>query len=404
MAGPYHVGGFPTVVPDIDGLHGDSHYGASPPPPPDSLTAPARRASPKKAAMSGTPSRRLAPLAWGALVFLAITTPARAQDSTGMELPVRRVPNLGSGAEFYFSPDGTHLIGNAKPPGGSEWHVVTIATDGSDFHLVNEVGADACSFYFPDGRHIIWTSTRDHLDLPRGDYSDPRDYPQGAELYVSRPDGSERTQLTHNTQYDAEVTTSPDGQWILFSRQVDGKLDLWHMRPDGSGAVQITHTDDWQEGGALYLPDSHTILFRAWHRADEGRISPLPMAVFTIRDDGTGLHQLTPDGITSWAPYPAPDGRHFIYVRVLPPMNYELVLADLQSAEERRLTWFAGFDGFPSISPDGHWLAFTSSRTPPPGERGLHVYLMDIASLGIGPSGAGEQKPRAQAPARPPSR
>ena len=306
-------------------------------------------------------------------------------DTGRVELPVRRIPGLASAAEFYFSPDGRSIIGNAKQPGDDGYHVYTIDIDGTGLRRINDRGADACSFFSADGERLIWTSTRDHLDLPAGDFSDPNNYPQGAELYSSRRDGSDVRRLTNNTQYDAEVTVSPDGEWLLFSRQVDGRLDLWRMRPDGSKPQQITHTGDWQEGGALYLPDNHTILYRAWQRADQGVKSPMPMSLFTIRDDGTGLRRLTSDSGTNWAPHPAPDGRHYVFVKVLPPRNFEVFLGDLQSDSLVRLTYHDGFDGFPAVSPDGQWLLFTSARDAAPDTRSLGEYLMDISSLNVGP-------------------
>lgn len=54
---------------------------------------------------------------------------------------------------------------------------------------VNDHGRDACSFWFPDMKRIAWTSTRDHMDMPVGDWSDAANYPDGAELYSSDPDG-----------------------------------------------------------------------------------------------------------------------------------------------------------------------------------------------------------------------
>src|SRR5712691_2543419 len=84
------------------------------------------------------------------------------------ELPVRRIPNIGMAAEFYFSPDGKSIIGTAKREGDDAFHVYTMNIDGTDIRRINDRGEDACSFYFPDGKRIVWTSTRDHPDLPKG--------------------------------------------------------------------------------------------------------------------------------------------------------------------------------------------------------------------------------------------
>ncbi|KAB2852468.1 MAG: hypothetical protein F9K42_02905, partial [Ignavibacterium sp.] len=210
------------------------------------------------------------------------------------EFKVWKIPNIPNGAEFYFSPDGQSLIGNAKFEDDSSHQVYTLKIDGTDIKRINSIGEDACSFYFPDGKKLIWTSTRDNIDLPKGNWSNPKDYPTGAELYTSDLDGGNVVRLTNNQYYDAEVSVSPDGKKILFARQIDGKCDLWKMNSDGTGEHQITFTDDWQEGGAFYLNDNETILYRAWLRENEGQRGT-PMTIFTIKDDGTNLKQLTLD-------------------------------------------------------------------------------------------------------------
>ena len=153
--------------------------------------------------------------------------------ATGRELPVQLVPNLGNAAESYFSPDGKSLICNAKLEGDEAFHTYTISLNGRNIRKINAEGQDACSFYFPAGDRLIFTSTRDNPHLPPGDWSDPRNYPLGAELYTSNLDGSGLVRLTDNEYYEAEVSLSPDGKWVLFGRQIDGRTDLWRMRPDG---------------------------------------------------------------------------------------------------------------------------------------------------------------------------
>lgn len=298
------------------------------------------------------------------------------------ESTVTRLPYVDRAAEPYFSPDGQKLIFNAKTPTDEAFHTYTARLDGGELRRINDTGEDACSFFFPDGKTLLFTSTRDNLTLPKGDWSDSTQYPQGAELYTSALDGSARQRLTHNSQYDAEASVSPDGQWILFTRQVEGRLDLWRMRRDGSQSQQITTTDGWQKGGAFYLPDSKTIVYRAWQFADEGKRGK-PMDLFLIDDDGSGLRRLTNDGGVNWAPFPAPDGKHVVFAKMLPPHNFELFLLNLETGEQKQLTFFEGFDGFPSVSPDGRQLAFASSRAAAPGERKLSIYLMDVSALGL---------------------
>jgi Tol biopolymer transport system component len=231
-------------------------------------------------------------------------------------------------------------------------------------------------------KRIVWTSTKDNMDMPLGDWASQDEYPQGAELYTSDLEGKNIQRLTNNKYYEAEVSISPNGEWIVFGRQIDGKLDIWRMRADGTDEQQITFTDDWQEGAPFYMPDNETIMMRAWKRDEYGKIYPTPMTVFTIKHDGTERTVRTFDRDMNWAPYPAPDGRHYVFVRVEPGNNWEVFLGDLTGGPPVRLTYHDGFDGLPSLSPDGTKMLF--ARAGAEGES-LTTYVMDMTSFNLGP-------------------
>ena len=323
----------------------------------------------------------------------SIVKPKRASPQ---ELPTWRIPNVPSSAEAYYAPDNYHVIAQTQDPDGAHapgrstgaltW---IFSDDGKTKWRINDRGQDACSYFFPDGRHVIFTSTRDHMDFPIGNWSDERNYPQGAELYIADIDGGNRKRLTDNPYYEAEVSVSPDGKKILFTRQVGGALDLYLMNPDGSGEKKLTNTPDSQEGGSFFLPDSRTIITRAWSRAIYGTRRPTPMTIFTIDSETGERIQRTHDDWMNWSPYPAPDGRHYVFVRPLldKPSDFEIFLGDLEGGDPVQLTFHDGFNGFPSISPDGTKMLF--ARSEGPGfMAGLYTYVMDISSLNIGPKPA----------------
>lgn len=309
----------------------------------------------------------------------ALAQPAPAE--AGSELPVRMIPGLYAAAEAYFSPDGQKMILNARgTEAEEEYHVYTISLDGKEIVQINASGADACSYFFPDGKRIVYTSTKDNLHLPKGNFSDIANYPTGAELYSADPDGSNVTRITNNQLYEAEVSVSPDGRWLLFGRLVDGRMELWRMRPDGTDEFQITDTPELQEGGAFYMPDSEHIIYRAWKRSDEGQRG-MPMTIYTIKHDGTETTQITHEPGMNWAPHPAPDGKHFVYVKMLDRGNFEVFMMNIETGTQTRLTYNPAFDGFPAFSPDGKTVGFSSSRDAEEGSRRMAIYLMDVSSL-----------------------
>ena len=307
------------------------------------------------------------------------------------ELPVWKVPNIAMSGEAYYAPDSYHVIAQVQDPDATKPGdprakygslTYTFTDQGTEIRRINDRGQDACSFFFPDMKHLVWTSTRDNLQLPVGSWDDEHDYPKGAELYVSDSEGGNVRRLTTTSTTMPRSPCRPTAGGSSSGARSTGRWTCGACVPDGSDERQITFTDEWQEGGAAYLPDSETILYRAWKRSNYGKVRPLPMTIFTIRHDGTELRPRTFDDGMNWAPFPAPDGRHYVFVRELDGGNREVFLGDLEGGEPLRLTYNDGFDGFPSISPDGSKMLFTRKI---PEEYGVYTYVMDISSLGIGP-------------------
>lgn len=326
-----------------------------------------------------------------AALFAANAVAAEA-GADAKELPSFEVPIKPDAAEAYWSPDSRYLIAQTRDPdalktprGGPGALTWIFTPDGKEMWRVNDRGQDACSFFFPDGQRIVWTSTRDNMDMPVGDWSDSDNYPQGAELYVSDPKGKNIRRMTNNKVYEAEVSISPDGQWITFGRQTDGKMDIWIMAADGSKEWQVTKTDDWQEGAPFFMPDNDHIIFRAWKKADYKVVKPTPMTIFTIRKDGSDWRRHTYDNGMNWHPTPTPDGRHYVYVKALSGTNWEIYLGDLAGGDHRRLTFHDKLDILAHVSPDGKKMNW-GRATGPQFMSNIRTFVMDVSSLDVGPA------------------
>jgi Tol biopolymer transport system component len=62
----------------------------------------------------------------------------------------------------------------------------------------------------------------------------------GFDIYTCPVEGGTETCLTAGFEHCDGPDYTPDGQWIWFNGQKDGRMQLWRMRPDGSALEQMT--------------------------------------------------------------------------------------------------------------------------------------------------------------------
>ena len=216
------------------------------------------------------------------------------------------------------------------------------------------------------------------------------DYDPQMEIYLTDARGRSPRRLTTALGYDAEASFSPDGRWIVFTSTRDAygvelsptqreRLELepayfgeiYVMRADGTQQRRLTEVPGY-DGGPFFLPDGSGIV---WRRFDE---SGLIADVWTMAADGSDQRQVTRFGSMSWAPYPHPSGEYVFFASNKHGFeNFELFIVDLQGLKEPvRVTFTDGFDGLPVPAPDGGQLAWTSTRYRPTDRLG-QIYLAD---------------------------
>jgi TolB protein len=127
--------------------------------------------------------------------------------------------------------------------------------------------------------------------------------------------------LTTSKGIDTAPSFSPDGSMIAFVSDRHGTPQIWVMSADGSGARRLTYRGSYNQS-----PD--------WSPRADGKIA------FSGRDE------------------------HFVF---------DIFLVDPKTGEIERLTQDHGSNEEPSFSPDGRYLAFTSTR-----DGGYQIYVMNV--------------------------
>jgi TolB protein len=228
----------------------------------------------------------------------------------------------------------------------------TINPNGSklDNLTANSDAFEGLSSWRADGRKLVFLSDRSTATNPEGD----------TEIFVMNANGSNQQQITFNALDEEFPAWSPDGR-IVFARDLDpivGQVDddIFTMEADGTNQKNLTNSPGVGDFEPSWSPTGRRIAFVS-DRDGDGEI-------YTMRPDGTGVRQLTFDGLGYEFPDWSPDGR-LIAFHSGPSGEfdlYDVYTIRANGGDKTRLTFGAGFDGFPVWSPNGRRLAFASGR------------------------------------------
>ena len=200
-------------------------------------------------------------------------------------------------------------------------------------------------------RSLVWIDRdgrQQPLDLPADNYSNARLSPDGSQIsvrirndvWVSDIDRNTLSRLTTHPATDFLGVWTPDGERVIFSSERDGGRGLYSRAPDGTGAEDHLVTID--EATGLLL----------WDRAIDG-----DQLVFSHGGpNGGDVAVLSLEGEPVWTP-----------------------LFDADADEV-----------FPSISPDGRWVAYRSNES---GDDEVYVQRFPEGGLRQRISTAGGTKP-----------
>ena len=210
------------------------------------------------------------------------------------------------------------------------------------------------------------------------------------DIFMADLDGNIVKQLTNSSSYDAEGTISPDGKKMIYTSTKDGDIELYIMDLATGAEKRITNTLGY-DGGAWFSPDGTKLIWRASRPKTEAEIkeykdllkenlvAPTNMEVWVANADGSNARQVTSYGQANWAPTYMPDSKHIIfasnheYKRGFP---FNLYTINEDGTNLQKISRDKGFDAFPMFSPNGKKIVFSSNRNNG-GTRDTNVFIAD---------------------------
>jgi len=307
---------------------------------------------------------------------------------------IRQLTWGGQNAEAYLSLDDTKLSFQSQRGDLKCDQIFLMNIDGSEQHMISDgKGADTCAYLFPDGQHILYSSTEGDAPEcpPRPSYERGYVWPvfKGYDIWESKLDGTEKHRLTDNPGYDAEATITRDGRHIVFTSLRDGDLDIYTMNADGSHVRRLTNELGY-DGGPFWSMDGKWIVYRAYHPKTPEEIKdykdllaqnllrPSVLEIWVMRADGSHKRQITNLGYASFAPFMTPDDKKIIFASNNGAAkgtmgNFELWMINIDGSGLERITYNPTFDSFPMFSSDGKHLVWASNRNGKPHETNIFI-------------------------------
>jgi TolB protein len=257
-------------------------------------------------------------------------------------------------------------------------------------------GRTTCGYFTPDGKRIIYASTHlGSPDCPPDpDRSAGYVWPlfRTFDVFSANTDGTDLRRLTTADGYDAEGTVSPDGRKIIFTSTRDNDIELYEMNVDGSNQRRLTNEVGY-DGGAFYSQDGQWIVWRASRSKTDAEVKqfkdllaknlvmPSKLEIMIMKADGSQKKQLTSNGAANFAPYFHPNGKQIIFasnVNAKNPgiPNFDLFLINRDGTGLEQVTFDENFDAFPMFTNDGKKLVWASNRSAAT-EGNTNVFIAD---------------------------
>ncbi len=159
--------------------------------------------------------------------------------------------------------------------------------------------------------------------------------------------------LTKGNISDRQPSFSPDGDWVVFSSNRSGNLDLWAVSTR-MGVVKSLTDDAAEDWDPCYSPNGKRLL---WSSNRSGAFE-----IWVANPDGSGARQLTHDGSDAENPTETPDGRWIVYASG--NARHPGIWKIRPDGTEAKVILSRPGITIPDVSPDGQYVLYQTRLSP----------------------------------------
>jgi len=179
-----------------------------------------------------------------------------------------------------FFPGGTTFVFSSSIKGTPDLYLFDINRKKRK-RLTRWLGIEISPSLSPDGGKIAFVS--DRAGTPQ--------------LYIMDIDGRNLRRVTHEGNYNTAPVWSPRGDRIAYSGRINGKIQIFTVKLDGADALQLTERGNNEEPS--FSPNGRFIAFTSDRDGKK--------AVYIMRANGEGKKRVTPKDMRAFGPSWSPN-------------------------------------------------------------------------------------------------
>ena len=247
----------------------------------------------------------------------------------------------------------------------------------------------------PDGNKVLYTVREAVMTDDRSEYVN--------QVWLCNTDGSNPIQLTKGDKNSSNPKWSPDGKWIAFTSSRDSKTNLYVLPVGGGEAEKLTDVKtsvgnyDWSRDGKMIafimidaVGDNEEKDKKAkndWYFMDEEIKQNRLFVLWPDQKDSAGKYvqkKITTGNNNintfDWSP----DNKTIVYsFGKSPEVNdnvySDIAWVDIQSGNTKTIANTGAGESNPLFSPDGNYIAYTSTTDPVDWSGPDHIRIFSVA-------------------------